>query len=126
MTAVEYAIDQLGKPYVYGRTGPNGYDCSGLVMEAFLAAGISLPRTTYQQVDEGTAVYDVTASAQLKLGDLIFTMGSDLEGDLPGHVGMYIGDDLVIDAPHTGPNIELSKFDGGYWNVDAVAYRRIK
>jgi cell wall-associated NlpC family hydrolase len=125
VTAVEYAIEQLGKPYIYGGTGPTGYDCSGLVMEAYLAAGISLPRTTYQQVDSGSAVYSVTTSAQLKPGDLIFTMGSDPEGDLPGHVGMYIGDDLVIDAPHTGANIELSKFDGGYWNVDAVAFRRI-
>jgi cell wall-associated NlpC family hydrolase len=94
-------------------------------MEAYLAAGITLPRTTYQQVDSGTAVYDVTTSAQLQPGDLIFTMGSDPEGDLPGHVGIYIGDDLVIDAPHTGASIELSKFDGGYWNLDAVAFRRI-
>ncbi|HTJ67910.1 MAG TPA: C40 family peptidase [Actinospica sp.] len=125
VTAVEYAVDQLGKPYIYGGTGPAGYDCSGLIMEAYLAAGISLPRTTYQQVDSGTAVYDVTTSAQLQPGDLIFTMGSDPEGNLPGHVGMYIGDDLVIDAPHTGANVELSKFDGGYWNAEAVAFRRI-
>lgn len=125
VTVVKYEIDQLGKPYIYGGDGPAGYDCSGLVMEAYLAAGISLPRTTYQQVDSGTAVYNVTTSAQLQPGDLIFTMGSDPEGDLPGHVGMYIGDDLVIDAPHTGANVELSKFDGGYWNAEAVAFRRI-
>lgn len=122
VTAIEYALAQLGKPYVYGGTGPNGYDCSGLVMEAYLAAGVSLPRTTYQQVYSGTAVYD---SSQLEPGDLIFTAGSDGTDQSPGHVGMYIGDDLVIDAPHTGAHIELSKFDGGYWNVEAVDFRRI-
>jgi cell wall-associated NlpC family hydrolase len=117
-----YALAQLGKPYIYGGTGPTGYDCSGLVMEAYLAAGISLPRTTFQQVYSGTAVYD---PSQLKPGDLIFTAGSDGTDTNPGHVGMYIGSDLVIDAPHTGANVELSKFDGGYWNVSGVAYRRI-
>ena len=91
-------------------------------MEAYLAASISLPRTTYQQVDVGTSVY---SASQLKPGDLIFTAGSDGTDSNPGHVGMYLGDDLVEDAPHTGANIELSKFDGGYWNESAVAFRRI-
>ena len=122
VAAIEYALAQLGKPYIYGGTGPDGYDCSGLVMEAYLAAGISLPRTTFQQVYSGAAVYDPT---QLKPGDLIFTAGSDGTDESPGHVGMYIGDDLVIDAPHTGAFIELSKFDGGYWNASAVDFRRI-
>lgn len=122
VTAVKYALAQLGKPYVYGGVGPNGYDCSGLVMEAYLAAGISLPRTTFQQVYSGTAIYD---ASQLKPGDLIFTAGSDGTAASPGHVGMYIGDNLVIDAPHTGADIELSKFDGGYWNVQSVDFRRI-
>lgn len=122
VTAIEYELKQLGKPYIYAGTGPTGYDCSGLVMEAYLAAGISLPRTTYQQVDVGTPIY---SASQLKPGDLIFTAGSDGTDSNPGHVGMYLGDDLVEDAPHTGANIELSKFDGGYWNESAVAFRRI-
>jgi len=122
VTAIEYALARLGLPYVYGGTGPSGYDCSGLIMEAYLAAGISLPRTTYQQVYSGTPVYN---PSQLKPGDLIFTAGSDGTAASPGHVGMYIGDDLVVDAPHTGTYIELSKFDGGYWNVEAVDFRRI-
>ena len=122
VTAIEYELKQLGKPYIYAGTGPAGYDCSGLVMEAYLAAGISLPRTTYQQVDAGTPVY---SASQLQPGDLIFTAGSDGTDSNPGHVGMYLGNDLVEDAPHTGANIELSKFDGGYWNESAVAFRRI-
>jgi hypothetical protein len=55
--AILYAAAQLGKPYVWGGTGPVGYDCSGLVMMAYRAAGVSLPRTTFQQVYAGTAVY---------------------------------------------------------------------
>ena len=122
VTAVKYTIARLGLPYVWGGTGPDGYDCSGLVMEAYLAAGISLPRVTTQQVFSGTPIYD---PSQLKPGDLIFTAGSDGTNAAPGHVGMYIGDDMVIDAPHTGAFIELSKFDGGYWNVEAVDFRRV-
>jgi cell wall-associated NlpC family hydrolase len=122
VTAIEYELAQLGKPYIYGGAGPTGYDCSGLVQEAYLAAGISLPRTTYQQVDSGTPVYSAN---QLQPGDLIFTAGSDGTDSNPGHVGMFLGGDLVEDAPHTGANIEISKFDGGYWNVSAVAFRRI-
>lgn len=122
VTAIKYALAQLGKPYLWGGTGPNGYDCSGLVMEAYLAAGIALPRTTYQQVNVGTPVY---AASQLQPGDLIFTAGSDGTAANPGHVGIYLGGDLVEDAPHTGADIELSKFDGGYWNKNAVAMRRV-
>ncbi|WP_051451985.1 NlpC/P60 family protein [Actinospica robiniae] len=122
VTAINYALAQLGKPYVYGGTGPEGYDCSGLTQAAYEAAGITLPRTTYQQVASGKAV---ETAADLKPGDLIFTMGSDPEGNLPGHVGIFLGRNLVLDSPHTGANIELSEFDGGYWNTQAVAFRRI-
>ena len=122
VTAIQYELAQLGKPYIYGGNGPTGYDCSGLVMEAYLAAGVSLPRTTYQQVDADTPIY---SASQLKPGDLIFTAGSDGTDSSPGHVGMYLGGDLVEDAPHTGADIELSKFDGGYWNKSAVAFRRV-
>jgi cell wall-associated NlpC family hydrolase len=73
-TAIRYALLQLGKPYLWGGTGPAGYDCSGLVMKAYQAAGISLPRTTFQQVNAGTPVY---STSQLEPGDLIFTPGSD-------------------------------------------------
>jgi cell wall-associated NlpC family hydrolase len=122
VTAISYAVAQLGKPYVWGGTGPAGYDCSGLVMQAYLAAGITLPRTTYQQVYSGTAVYN---AASLKPGDLVFTAGSDGTATNPGHVGIYLGDDLVLDAPHTGAVIQVTRFDAGYWNTSAVAFRRI-
>jgi len=121
VTAVEYVISKLGDEYVYAATGPDTFDCSGLVQAAYAAAGISLPRTTYTQVTAGTAV---TSAADLKPGDLVFIMGSDPEGDLPGHVGMYIGDGLVIDAPHTGAVVHVSSYAQA-WASQVVAIRRI-
>jgi cell wall-associated NlpC family hydrolase len=59
-TAVTFALSKVGLPYIYGGVGPDGYDCSGLVMMSYKAAGIALERTTYQQVFEGTAVYSFT------------------------------------------------------------------
>ena len=119
--AISYALQQLGKPYILGGTGPNGYDCSGLVMMAYEAAGISLPRTTFQQVSVGTPVYSLS---QLESGDLIFTAGSDGTATNPGHVGMYIGSGLVVQAPETGMDIMITPL-AGYWSTNAVAMRRI-
>ena len=121
VTAIAYAAAQLGKPYIWGGVGPAGYDCSGLVMMAYEAAGISLPRTTFQQVDVGTAVY---SDSQLEPGDLLFTPGSDGTAADPGHVGIYIGSGLVIQAPETGEDIEITPFSG-YWQESTVAIRRI-
>ena len=75
--------------------GLTGYDCSGLVMMAYQAAGVSIPRTTFQQVNVGTPVYSLS---QLQPGDLIFTAGADGSSTNPGHVGMYIGSGLVVEA----------------------------
>lgn len=121
LTAISYAVAQLGKPYVWGGTGPSGFDCSGLVMMAFRAAGISLPRTTYQQVYSGQPVYDTSTIAP---GDLIFTEGADPgPNGAPGHVGMYIGDGLVVDAPYAGRDIELTPLAS--WTPQIVAVRRL-
>ena len=121
VTAIAYAVEQLGKPYVWGGTGPVGYDCSGLVMMAYRAAGIDLPRTTFQQVYSGDPVY---STADLEAGDLLFVPGSDGTATAPGHVGMYIGSGLVIQAPQTGERIEITPFSG-YWENNIVAMRRI-
>lgn len=119
--AIQYAIRQLGKPYVFGATGPAAFDCSGLVMMAYRAGGISLPRTTYAQVGAGTPVYSIN---QLQAGDLIFTAGSDGTPDNPGHVGLYIGSGLVLEAPQTGESVKIDPVHG-YWTNNAVAMRRI-
>ncbi|WP_034261846.1 C40 family peptidase [Actinospica robiniae] len=120
VTAIDYALAQLGKPYIYGGTGPTGYDCSGLVMEAYLAAGIQLPRTSEQQALVGTSV-DTDA---LKPGDLLFAAGSDGTPQAPGHVGMYLGDGYVIEAPHTGTTVSIDSWDSA-WKPQTVAIRRL-
>jgi cell wall-associated NlpC family hydrolase len=125
VTAIGHATAQVGKPYIWGGTGPAGYDCSGLVMMAYRAAGIDLPRTTYQQVDAGTPVYSLS---QLQPGDLLFTPGSDGTAELPGHVGMFIGayhgQGLVVQAPRTGEDVKITPL-AGYWAQQTVAIRRV-
>jgi peptidoglycan DL-endopeptidase CwlO len=96
--AIAFARDQLGKPYVWGATGPDSYDCSGLTQAAYRAAGIDLPRTTYDQVNAGTRI----AQSDMKPGDLIFFY-SDVS-----HVGIYIGNGEMIHAPHTGTVIKIA------------------
>jgi cell wall-associated NlpC family hydrolase len=121
VTAVSYAVAQLAKPYIWGGIGPVGYDCSGLVMEAYRAAGIALPRITYDQVYAGQPVYDLN---QVAPGDLLFTEGADPgPGGLPGHVGMYIGSNMGVDAPHTGATVELTSLSA--WAHQIVAVRRM-
>jgi peptidoglycan DL-endopeptidase CwlO len=95
--AIAFAKAQLGKPYVWGATGPNSYDCSGLTQAAWAAAGVTLPRTTWDQVKVGTRV----SISDLEPGDLIFYY-SDIS-----HVAMYIGNGQMIQAPHTGAVIDI-------------------
>jgi cell wall-associated NlpC family hydrolase len=120
--AIDMALAQLGKPYGYGATGPDSYDCSGLVMAAYAAAGISLPRTTYAQYLAGQAVPRRDPN-QFRPGDLLFMMGSDPQGSAPGHVGMYLGAGQVIDAPYTGTVIRVSPLAS--WVPKLVSVRRL-
>ncbi|MCX0245587.1 C40 family peptidase [Streptomyces drozdowiczii] len=90
-----FARAQIGKPYVWGATGPASYDCSGLTQAAWKAAGVDLPRTTWDQVNVGTRV----ATADLQPGDLVFFY------DDISHVGIYKGDGMMIHAPKPGANV---------------------
>ncbi|GGK67949.1 C40 family peptidase [Streptomyces flaveus] len=90
--ALAFARSQTGKPYVWGASGPDSYDCSGLTQAAWKAAGVTLPRTTWDQVKIGTQVS--VASAQP--GDLVFFY------DDISHVGLYLGDGMMIHAPKPG------------------------
>ncbi|MEE1741958.1 NlpC/P60 family protein [Streptomyces sp. BE147] len=90
-----FARGQIGKPYVWGATGPASYDCSGLTQAAWKAAGVDLPRTTWDQVKVGTRV----ATADLRPGDLVFFY------DDISHVGIYKGDGMMIHAPKPGANV---------------------
>ena len=99
--AVGYAYAALGKPYVWGATGPSGYDCSGLTLAAWKAAGVSLPRTSYTQINAGQRV----PRHQLAPGDLVFFYSGI------SHVGLYIGGGRMIHAPHPGASVRIAPID---------------
>jgi peptidoglycan DL-endopeptidase CwlO len=94
--AVRAALSRLGRPYVWGASGPDRFDCSGLTQWSYARAGIHLDRTTYQQIHEGIAV----PRSQVRPGDLVFPSAE--------HVQMAIGNDLVVEAPHAGATVRIS------------------
>lgn len=95
--AIAFAMKQLGDRYVYGGTGPNGWDCSGLVMKSYAAAGVSLPRVVGPQINAGRRI----SRADLKPGDLV-AYGS------MSHIGIYLGGGKVIHAPRPGKTVEIT------------------
>jgi cell wall-associated NlpC family hydrolase len=95
--ALRYALAQIGKPYVYGGTGPDVYDCSGLAQRAWRAAGVRIPRTTQQQAGFGKAV----PAGQMRPGDLVIFYAD------ASHVGVYAGGGKVVVAPHQGAYVTV-------------------
>lgn len=95
--ALQYALTRRGDPYVWGAAGPSTFDCSGLVMWAYAQVGISLPHYTGSQWNMGEHI----SQSQLQPGDLVFFF-SDIS-----HVGMYVGDGLMLDAPATGQVVQI-------------------
>lgn len=93
--AIAYALAQIGKPYVWATAGPDSFDCSGLVYAAYRAAGVPIPRTTYQQILVGQHI----AQADLAPGDLVFPYPDF------SHVQLYIGGGQVVESPHTGATV---------------------
>jgi cell wall-associated NlpC family hydrolase len=104
--AISFAQQQIGKPYLWGGTGPDAFDCSGLVMMAYQAAGIDIPRTSEDQFSWGPSV----PASQVEPGDLVFFAGSDGTTADPGHVGMVIGGGKMIEAYATGFPIRISTY----------------
>jgi cell wall-associated NlpC family hydrolase len=99
--AVKFALAQVGKPYVFGAAGPGSYDCSGLTMASYAAAGISLPHSAADQYNYG---HHVSAN-DLQPGDLMFFYQPI------GHVTIYIGDGMMVSAPQTGENVKVIPAD---------------
>jgi len=101
--AIAFAMNQLGDPYVYGGTGPNSWDCSGLVMKAYAAAGVSLPRVVSPQMAAGRRV----SAADLQPGDLVAYPSMS-------HIGIYLGGGKVIHAPRPGKSVEITSLSAGF------------
>jgi cell wall-associated NlpC family hydrolase len=104
--AVQLALSFIGTPYVWGGESPRGFDCSGLVQFVFTAAGIQLPRTAQEQYDAGPAV---PPGQPVVPGDLVF-FGTGPDG--VSHVGIFVGNGVMVDAPHTGADVRLDQVNG--------------
>ena len=102
--AIAYAEAQIGKPYVWGGTGPDGFDCSGLTMEAWRHAGVSIERTSQQQ---SASLPHVSTPER---GDLVFFAGGDGTGTAPGHVGLVLGPHEMVEAYAPGVPIRYAHF----------------
>jgi cell wall-associated NlpC family hydrolase len=98
--AINYACSKIGSPYVYGAEGPNSFDCSGLTQASWKSAGVSIPRTAAQQSRVGTRI----SVSNRQPGDLIFFYGTSN----PSHVGIYIGNGLMVHAPHSGDYVRIA------------------
>jgi cell wall-associated NlpC family hydrolase len=101
--AANWALTQLGKPYQWGAAGPDTYDCSGLTMVAWAHAGVSLLHYTGYQWDEGPHV----PLDQLQRGDLLFYATDNSDPGTIHHVGIYIGNGMMVDAPFTGADVRI-------------------
>ncbi|MFY7070474.1 NlpC/P60 family protein [Nocardiopsis changdeensis] len=113
---LDFARAQIGKPYVWGGTGPDGYDCSGLVQAAWAQAGVNLPRTTYDQVNAGTRI----SRDQVQPGDLLFFYSESA----PSHVGIYSGNGMMIHGSNPSKPLEEVSL-AAYWDGVFTAAVRV-
>src|SRR5215468_2633025 len=105
-SVIAFARSQIGKPYLWGGTGPDAFDCSGLMMMAYRAVGVSIPRTSEEQWTWGPRV----APGHEQPGDLVFFAGSDGTATSPGHVAMVIGHGMMVEAYATGFPIRIASY----------------
>ncbi|MGV9318176.1 C40 family peptidase [Streptomyces sp. NPDC003660] len=123
-TAIRWALGQLKTPYQWGGSCTDSHgrdpmgrcDCSSLMQQSYKAAGVGLPRTTYTQVKAGKPA----SVGSLRPGDLVFTEGT---AKVPEHVGMFIGQGLIINAPHTGDVVRIATLAS--WKPQILAARRV-
>lgn len=118
--AVEVVKRFLGVPYVYGGTSPSGFDCSGLMQYVYKQLGYSINRVADAQMKNGISV----SRANLAPGDLVGFYSSPGSGYV-GHIGMYVGDGMMIHAPRTGDVVKYSSIDDSYYGARFAGGRRI-
>ena len=118
--AVEVVKQYLGVPYVYGGTSPGGFDCSGLMQYVYKQLGYSINRVADAQMRNGIAI----SRQNLAPGDLVGFYTSPGSGYV-GHIGMYVGDGMMIHAPRTGDVVKYSNIDDSYYGARFAGGRRI-
>jgi hypothetical protein len=113
--AINYALAQLGKPYVWGGAGPSGFDCSGLVMAAYSTVGINLPHYSVSQWNNSGPKLSTVQT--LQPGDIVFFKGSPGAAGPkdPDHEGLYLGDGKFVQAPHTGDVVKVSDINDEWY-----------
>ena len=133
-TALTWAVDQLGTPYLWGGTGEDcapgapvgtcGFDCSGLVLEAYRRGGVLLPHNARLQyllgVQQGVTIATDGPDpfARLQPGDLVFFSNTSGSADGIHHVGLYAGDGQMVDAPHTGAVVRVESIRSTHWRSE--------
>jgi NlpC/P60 family protein len=121
---ISIAVKYLGIPYKWGGARPKtGFDCSGLVQYVFAQLGVSLPHYAAAQYYSPEAVW--VSPNRLQPGDLVFFIGSDGTRKAPGHVGIYVGDGYLIDAPHTGAFVRVDSLNEPWFANNYVGAKRI-
>ena len=119
---LDFAHQQLGKPYVWGAQGPNSFDCSGLIYYVYKnAANITLPRTSVEQSKFGTTV----SKSNLKAGDLVFFDTNGPNNGAVSHVGIYAGEGQLIHASSSSKKIVKVNMETSYWNNTYVVAKRV-
>jgi peptidoglycan DL-endopeptidase CwlO len=118
-TAIAFALAQIGKPYVWGATGPNAFDCSGLMLRAYQAAGINLPRVSADQYHAGVLlpVHDAQP------GDLMFLAYDPNDPTTIHHVFMYLGNNQIVEAPFTGHPVHTTAMP---WNDPQLVQQAVR
>ena len=104
---IAFALAQLGKPYVWAAAGPNAYDCSGLVLASYARIGVRLPHQTGSMIRYGRPV----SRSQLQPGDIVFPTF--------GHVAIYLGNGLIVHAPHAGDHVRIAKLYA-FWSARRI------
>ncbi len=117
--AIAFALGEVGKPYVWGATGPNTNHCSGLMLRAFQAAGINLPRVSRQQFYAGGHV----PISQAQPGDLLFYATDPSDPATIHHVVLYMGNDQMVEAPYTGERVRVRAVPWNYEELVPLATR---
>jgi cell wall-associated NlpC family hydrolase len=114
---LDFARAQVGEPYQWGADGPDAWDCSGLTMRAWEAAGVSLPHYTVAQYYAGTPI----SAGELRPGDLVFWSSSSSPEGIH-HVALYLGDGMIVHAPRTGRDVSVESM---YYWVPPTHFSRV-